>query len=143
MTINPWINFNGNAEAGFTFYQSVFGGQFTTIIRFKDVASADFPVPESALNNIMQIVLPIGAGSELIGNDVPAFMGTVNEQENRSKIKIATDSQAEAQRIYDGLSAGGQVEVPLSDSGDGVYFSMFRDKFGIEWVVAFNGKTQA
>ena len=85
-TINPWINFNGNAEEAFTFYKSVFGGEFTKIIRFKDLASAEFPVAEKEANKIMTIALPIGKHNVLIANDVPEFMGRVNESENRSKI---------------------------------------------------------
>jgi PhnB protein len=136
-TINPWINFNGNAEEAFTFYKSVFGGAFTKIIRFKDLASSDFPVPEAEAEKIMLITLPIGEHSVLMANDVPAFMGTVNENENRSKISITTASKAEADTLFNRLSAGGQVEFPLSDSAWGSYFGMFRDKYGIEWSVEF------
>ena len=85
-TLNPWINFNGNAEETFMFYKSIFGGDFKKIIRFKDLASAEFSVSEKEASKIMYIALPIGTGSVLIGNDVPEFMGKVNESENRSKI---------------------------------------------------------
>src|SRR5688572_8286669 len=115
-TINPWINFNGNAEEAFTFYKSVFGGQFTNIIRFKDLASAEFPVAEKEENKIMHIALPIDNGSVLIGNDVPEFMGQVSENENRSKISISTESKEEAEKIFSGLSAGGKIEGPMGDS---------------------------
>ncbi len=136
MTINPWINFNGNAQEAFTFYQSVFGGEFTKIIRLQDLAGPEFPVAEKDADKIMQIVLPIG-GNMLIGNDVPEFMGSVNENENRSKINVAADSKEEAQKIFDGLSAGGNIEAPMSDSPWGTYFGMFRDKYGIEWIVEY------
>jgi PhnB protein len=136
-TINPWINFNGNAEEAFTFYKSVFGGEFTKIIRFKDLASAEFPVPEKEANKIMHIALPIGNGSVLIGNDVPEFMGKVNENENRSKISVSTESKEEAEKIFNGLSVGGTVEGPMGDSPWGSYAAMFRDKYGIEWIVEF------
>jgi len=136
-TINPYINFNGNAEEAFTFYKSVFGGEFGKIIRFKDIASAEFPVDEKEANKIMRIVLPIGSNM-LIANDVPAAMGPVNEHENRSKIAITADSREEADRLFNGLSAGGEVEMPMSDSPWGTSFAMFRDKFGIEWTVEFN-----
>ena len=84
-TINPWINFNGNAEEAFIFYKSVFGSEFTKIVRFKDLASAEFPVPASEENKIMHIALPIGNGGVLMANDVPEFMGKVNERENRNR----------------------------------------------------------
>ena len=137
-TINPWINFNGNAEEAFTFYKSVFGGEFTKIIRFKDLASADFQVPETEANKIMTIALPIGKNNVLMANDVPEFMGRVNESENRSKIAVSAESREEADKLFNGLSAGGSVEVPLDDSPWGSYFAMFRDKYGIEWMVDFN-----
>lgn len=133
-SIHPYINFNGNAEEAFTFYQSVFGGEFGKIIRFRDMASAEFPVPENEAQKIMRITLPIGSNT-LIANDVPAFMGPVNEHENRSKIAVRTESRAEAEKIFAGLSAGGTVEMPMSESPWGSIFAMFRDKYGIEWTV--------
>jgi len=138
-TINPHINFNGNAEEAFTFYKSVFGGEFKKIIRFKDIASAEFPVAEKEAHKIMHIALPIGKNI-LIANDVPESMGRTNENENRSKISISAESRAEADKLYYGLSAGGQVEGPIGDSPWGSYFGCFRDKYGIEWMVEFDLK---
>lgn len=135
--INPHINFNGNAQEAFMFYQSVFGGEFVNIMRFKDLASADFPVPAHEEHKIMHIALPIG-GNVLMGNDVPEFMGPTNENENRSKISIGAESREEADRIFNGLSVGGNVEMPMGDSPWGSYFGMFRDKYGIEWMVDFD-----
>ncbi len=134
--INPHINFNGNAEEAFNFYKSVFGGEFTQIIRFKDLSSPEHPVSESEANKIMHIALPIGKNI-LMGNDVPEIMGRVNENENRSKIAINADSREEADKLFYGLSAGGSVEFPIGDSPWGSYFAMFRDKYGIEWMVDF------
>jgi len=138
-TINPYINFNGNAEEAFTFYKSVFGGEFESIIRFKDMASAEFPIPEKEADKIMRIALPIGS-NVLIANDVPEIMGRVNENENRSKIAVKAESKEEAERIFHGLSVGGQVEMPLWESPWGTYFAMFRDKYGIEWTVEYAPK---
>ena len=136
-TINPWINFNGNAEEAFTFYKSVFGGEFIKIVRFKDLSSAEFPVPEKEAQKIMYIALPIGKHNVLKANDVPEFMGRVNEEENRSKISVSAESREEADKIFNGLSAGGNVEGPIGDSPWGSYAGMFRDKYGIEWIVEF------
>lgn len=136
--INTWINFNGNAEEAFTFYKSVFGGEFTKIVRFKDIASAEFPVPEKEENKIMHIALPIGNGTVLIANDVPEVMGRVNEKENRSKILVSTESKEEADKLFNGLSAGGEVEGAMGDSPWGSYAGMFRDKYGIEWIIEFS-----
>src|SRR6185436_2682563 len=109
MTINPWINFNVNAEEAFTFYKSVFGGEFGKVIRFQDLSSAEFPVAEKEKNKIMLITLPIGNSNMLMGNDVPEIMGKVNENENRSKISVKAESKEEADKLFSGLSAGGQV----------------------------------
>jgi PhnB protein len=137
--INPHINFNGNAEEAFNFYKSVFGGEFAKIMRFKDLASTEFPVAEKEANKIMHIALPIGKNI-LMGNDVPESMGTVNENENRSKIAISAESREEADKLFSGLSEGGNIEMPISDSPWGSYFGMFRDKFGIEWMIDFDPK---
>ena len=138
--INPHINFNGNAEEAFNFYKSVFGGEFAMIMRFKDMSSPDFPVSENEANKIMHIALPVGKNI-LMANDVPEFMGRVNENENRSKISISAESKEEADKIFNGLSAGGKIEMPISDSPWGSYFGMFRDKYGIEWMVDFDPKS--
>lgn len=137
--IHPHINFNGNAEEAFNFYKSVFGGAFTKIIRFKDLSNTEHPIPESEANKIMHIALPIG-NSILMGNDVPEFMGRVNENENRSKIAVAAGSREEADKLFNGLSAGGTVEMPIDDNPWGTYFAMFRDKYGIEWMVEYDSK---
>jgi PhnB protein len=141
--INPHINFNGNAEEAFNFYKSVFGGEFAMVVRLKDMAGAEFPVADEDADKIMHIALPIGQ-NVLMANDVPESMGPVNENENRSKISISAASREEADQLFSGLSAGGSVEMPIGDSPWGSYFGMFRDKFGIEWMVDFdpryNGK---
>ncbi len=138
--INPHINFNGNAEEAFTFYKSVFGGEFAMIMRFKDLSrNPEFPVAEKDANKIMHIALPVGKNI-LMGNDIPEAMGRVNENENRSKISISAESKEEADRLFNGLSAGGKIEMPIADSPWGSYFGMFRDKYGIEWMVDFDPK---
>ena len=124
-TINPWINFNGNAEAAFMFYKSVFGGEFTKLVRYGEE------------NKIMVIALPIGNNTMLMANDVPEIMGRVNENENRSKILVNAESKEEAHTLFNGLSAGGAVEGPMGDSPWGSYMGMFRDKYGIEWIIEF------
>ena len=134
--INPYINFNGNAEEAFTFYKSVFGGEFGKIIRFKDLSGIGVHLTENEANKIMRIVLPIGKNI-LIANDVPESMGRVNENENRSKIAIIAESKEEADKLFNGLSKGGNIEMPMADSPWGSYFGMLRDKFGIEWTMEF------
>jgi PhnB protein len=137
-TIHPWINFNGNAEDAFTFYKSVFGGEFSKIIHFKDIDIPGFHVSETDAEKIKLIALPIGSGTMLMANDVPESMGRVSENENRSKILIRTESKEEANKLFTGLSAGGEVEGPMGDSPWGSYLGMFRDKYGIEWMIEFS-----
>ncbi len=126
--INPHINFNGNTEEAFTFYKSVFGGEFAKIVRFKDISSPEFPVAEKEAEKIMHIALPIGKNF-LMANDVPESMGRTNENENRSKISISAESREEADKLFNELSVGGKIEFPMGDSPWGSYFGMFRDKY--------------
>ncbi|MBL7768265.1 MAG: VOC family protein [Flavipsychrobacter sp.] len=135
--INPYINFNGNAEEAFNFYKSVFGGAFLRVMRYKDLSVPGAPYAEKEADKVMHIALPIGKNI-LMGNDVPESMGRVNENENRSKISISAASKEEADSLFNGLSAGGKVEFPIGDSPWGSYFGMFRDKYGIEWMVDFD-----
>ena len=137
--INPHINFNGNTEEAFNFYKSVFGGEFAKVMRFKDLSRPEFPVAENDANKIMHIALPIGKNI-LMANDVPESMGKTNENENRSKISISAESKVEADKLFNGLSAGGQIEGQIGDSPWGSYFGCFRDKYGIEWIVEFDPK---
>ena len=144
--INPYIHFNGNAEDAFAFYKSVFGGDFSMVMRFKDMAFEGSIATDEEANKIMHIALPIGKYDILMGSDSPSALGTHNVNETRSKISISAESKEDADKLFNGLSAGGQIEMPIGDSPWGSYFGMFRDKFGIEWMVDFdsrsNGQTE-
>ena len=136
--INPHIHFNGNTEQAFEFYRSALGGSFTRIVRYKDLPSMGYAFPEHELNKIMHISLSFGASGVLTGRDVPDVLGKVNE--NRSKISISAESKEEADFLFNGLSAGGDIECPIDNSPWGSYFGAFRDKYGIEWMIDFTGK---
>ena len=136
--LNPYIHFNGNAEEAFTFYKSVFGGEFTRLLRYKEIASAEYPISEVDANRIMHIVLPISKGSSLQASDTGSMLGPVSENDNRNAIYITAESREEATKIFNGLSAGGNVEGPIGDTPWGTYAGMFRDKYGIEWIVEFD-----
>lgn len=139
--INPYIHFNGNAEEAFTFYKSVFGGEFAMVIRFKDMpGDPNHPSDKNEAEKIMHIALPIGKTDVLMASDTPEFMGKHNENETRSKISVSAETKEEADKIFKGLSAGGKIEVPIADSPWGSYFGMFRDKYGIEWMVDYDPK---
>jgi PhnB protein len=136
--LNPYLNFNGNAEEVFNFYKSVFGGEFATIMRFKEVPE-EYKSPAHEDNKIMHIALPIAGGSVLMGSDVPEAMGKVTNGTS-FHIAIGADSKEEADKLFNGLSAGGKIEMPMSDTFWGSYFGMFTDKYGIEWMVNFDPK---
>lgn len=138
--INPYIHFNGNAEEAFTFYRSVFGGEFAKIMRYKELSGPDHPIPEIDGNRLMHIALPIGKTSVLMGSDVLAVMGKVSENDNRNTIYISAETREEADTLFKGLSAGGTIEMPIADGLLGSYFGMFADKFGIQWMVEFTPK---
>jgi PhnB protein len=136
--INPYIHFNGNAEEAFNFYKSVFGGEFAMLTRFKDLSIPGSIANENEANKIMHIALPIGKYNVLMASDTPSSLGTHNENETRSKISISAESKEEADKLFNGLSAGGTIEMPIAVSPWGSYFGMFRDKFGIEWMIDFD-----
>lgn len=144
--LNPYLNFNGNTEEVFNFYKSVFGGEFTQVMRYKDMPS-DVPmdgcVDEDINTNaqdigdkIMHISLPVGK-SILMGTDVPPHMEQAKAGTNIS-LSINVESKEEADRVYAGLSEGGQAIMPMADAFWGDYFGMLTDKFGIQWMVNFN-----
>ena len=135
--INPHIHFNGNTEQAFEFYKSIFGGSFSRIVRYKDFPGMENAFSEKESNKIMHIALAIGATYVLTGSDVPDMLGKVNENENRSKIAVSTETKEEADSIFNGLSVGGTVEFPIDHSPWGSYFGALRDKYGIEWMIEF------
>jgi PhnB protein len=138
VTIDPYIHFNGNAEEAFTFYKSVFGGEFAKIMRYKDLSSPQHPIGENDANRLMHIALPISKSNVLMASDVLEIMGQVTENDNRNTIFINTESREEADKLFNGLSEGGKIEMPIADGPLGSYFGMFADKYGIQWMVDFS-----
>ena len=138
-SINPYLIFNGNCEEAFLFYQSVFGGEFPYIGRFNDMPPADGnPVlSEEDGNRIMHVTLPISDGYVLMGSDSNSASGEVAFGENVS-LSINAKSKEEADKLFNGLSAGGSVTMPMNQTFWGAYFGMFADKFGIHWMVNFD-----
>nr|WP_121271599.1 VOC family protein [Pedobacter schmidteae] len=141
-TTNTYLNFNGNCEEAFTFYKSVFGGEFTFIGKFGEMPPQEgYTVPAADVNKIMHVSLPIGTsilmGSDTGGDWAPSFV-----QGNNFSISISANSKAEADNLFGGLSAGGQVTMPMAQTFWGDYFGMFADKFGVNWMVSFNENMQ-
>lgn len=136
-SINPYLSFTDNCEEAFNFYRSVFGGEFDGgVMRFGEVPE-EFQGDKSEKNKVMHVSLPIGNGSYLMGSDTPVAMGTVVQGSNYS-VAVHPDSEEEATRLFNGLSAGGTVTMPLDKTFWGAYFGMFTDKFGVHWMVNYD-----
>lgn len=137
-TINPYLNFNGNTEEAFNFYKSVFGGEFAMLMRFKE-APAEFAGSPDEQNKIMHIAFPIGKNDILMGSDSPDSFGKVTFGSN-AQISITAYSKDEADKLFNGLSEGGTVLMPMAQTFWGSYFGMFTDKFCVHWMVSFDDK---
>jgi PhnB protein len=134
--LNPYLNFNNTTEEAFNFYKSIFGGEFAMVMRFKDVP-AEYKGPAHEDNKVMHISLPIAGGGMLMGSDVPEAMGKVVPG-NNIQLSLTPASREEADKLFNGLSAGGQVTMPMADAFWGAYFGMCEDKFGIRWMINFD-----
>lgn len=137
-SINPYLNFNLNSEEVFTFYKSVFGGEFSTFQRFGDVPEMSVNLNDTEKNGMMHIALPIGNGSVLMASDVLPSHGHAKAEGNNFSISLQADSKEEADKLFSGLSEGGAIEMPLTDTFWNAYFGMFRDKFGIRWMINYD-----
>jgi PhnB protein len=137
--INPYLTFNGNCEEAFTFYKAAFGHEFQYIGRFGEMPPQEgmSPLPESEMNKIMHVSLPISKETILMGSDTNEMHGLVTMGSNVS-VSINTESKTEADNLFQKLSAGGHVVMPMEKTFWGAYFGMFTDKFGIHWMVNFD-----
>jgi PhnB protein len=139
-TTNTYLNFNGDCEAAFNHYKSVFGGEFAYMGRFGDMpASEDYQVPEGDKTKVMHVSLPIGK-SVLMGSDNGEQYEAGFVKGNNFSVSVTADSKEEADRIFNALSEGGQVSMPLGDTFWGDYFGMLVDKFGIHWMMSYNAQ---
>ena len=134
-SLNPYLNFNGNTEDAFNFYKSVFGGEFAMLQRFKDMPS-EHPTPEIAAQKIMHVALPIGKDSVLMGSDVIENFSPPSVTGNNFSISVNAATEQETEKLFNGLSAGGKITMPLEKTFWGAYFGMLTDKFGINWMVS-------
>ena len=137
--VNPYLNFPGSCEEAFNFYKSVFGGEFAYIGRFGEMPPQDgYTVPESDKNKIMHVSLPLSNGSVLMGSDTGAEWGKNSVVGNNISLSISVGSKDEADRIFNALSAGGKVTMPMSKTFWGDYFGMCSDRFDINWMMSYN-----
>lgn len=141
VTINPYLNFNGNTEEAFNFYKSVFGSHFLTMQRFKDTPEAGNTDPGDQ-NKVMHISMPIGKGNILMATDALESKGHTLTMGNNFHLSVGTESEDEARNIFSALAVGGVITVPLDKMFWGAYFGMCTDKFGIQWMVSYDSKGQ-
>jgi PhnB protein len=136
--VNVYLNFNGNCEEAFNFYKSVFGGEFPYIGRYSDMPPQEGmpPMPKEMANRIMHVSLPISKETMIMGSDTGGEWASSYKQGNNFSISISTDDKKEADRLFNALSDGGKVTMPMNQTFWGDYFGMFEDKFGINWMIS-------
>jgi PhnB protein len=137
--VNPYLNFSGNTEDAFNFYKSVFGGEFLGVMRFRDFSDNAMGVPEGDLDKIAHIALPLGRDNLLMGTDTLESSGQPLRVGNNTYIFLEADSVAEAERLFDALSEGGQIEMPLQRAEWAELYGVCADPFGVQWIVSFTG----
>lgn len=137
MKLNTYLNFSGNAEEAFTFYKSIFGGEFSSFVRFKDMPMEGVEIPEGDEDKIIHIALPVG-DDVLMASDAPESMGMTVNFGNNAYISVHPESKEEADRIFNALSEGGKVEMPIADQPWGDYYGSLADKFGVQWMVSYS-----
>jgi len=143
-TVNVYLTFNGNCREAFDFYKSVFGGEYPYVGTFGEMPPVDGKeIPEEDKNKIMHITLPISRETMLLGSDTGRDWGAHHQQGNNFSISINADSREEADKLFNGLSDGGTVTMPMEDTFWGAYFGMFTDKFGINWMVNYDDPAKA
>ena len=138
ISINPYLNLAGNTEEAFNFYKSVFGGEFISLQRFKETSEAAKLPSEDP--DKMHVSLSLGNQTILMGTDAIESMGHSLSVGNNFSLSVNTDSEQEAEKIFNGLSAGGEITMPLQKTFWGAYFGMLKDKFGIQWMVSYEYK---
>ena len=138
MRVNPYLNFDGQAREAFNFYKSVFGGEFTTIMKMEEVPGGNELPPEDQ-DRLMHISLPIGKDIILMGSDIIPSMGSpALKKGNNLYISLHPETKEEADKLFNSLSADGEIEMPMEDQFWGDYYGSFIDKFGIGWMINFN-----
>ena len=134
--LNPYLTFPGTTEAAFTFYRSVFGGEFSAFMRFGD-SPAGAQTPAAERNNVMHVSLPLKNGSILMASDTCTGMGKPLQVGNNFSISLETDSEAEATALYNALSAGGSAGMAPQKMFWGAFWGTCTDRFGVQWMVNY------
>jgi PhnB protein len=137
--VNPYLNLPGTTEEAFTFYRSVFGGEFSGLMRFRDFPDNPMGVAEAELDKIANIALPIGANTVLMATDVVDAFPEALRRGNDFYITLEPDTKEEAETLFQALSARGKVAMPLSRTGWAELYGELTDQFGVHWMVNFPG----
>lgn len=140
-TVNPYLNFDGNTEEAFTFYRSVFGGEFLAVVRFRDFGDNAMGVPEKDLDRIAHIALPIGT-NVLMGTDALESLGQSLTVGNNFYITLEAETADEADGLFEELAAGGRTEMPLQRTEWAEKYGMCSDRFGVQWMVSYTGSVR-
>jgi len=138
-TVNVYLNFMGNCEDAFDLYKSVFGGEFAHLSRYKDIPAQDGmpPFPKEMDEKIMHVYFPISKETSLFGSDIGGSWAPTFQQGNNFSITVSVGSKEEADRLFNGLSAGGTITMPMADTFWGDYFGTVLDRFGVNWMIGF------
>jgi PhnB protein len=142
MKIHPYLNFDGNTEKAFRFYEKVLGGTLTEIHRFSTMPPQQtVEMTEEQKNRVMHVGLSLPGGQMIMASDTMEGMGPPHTTGNAYSISLHPDSRQDADRIFKALSEGGQVTMPLADQFWGDYYGSVTDKFGVQWMLNYNPQT--
>ncbi len=133
--LHSYLNFAGDAEEAFEFYRSVFGGEFSSLVRFRDLPMEGVTIPEEDQGKIMHVALPIGEDDVLMASDALRSLGQEVVPGNNVYVSVHPDSREEADRIFQALSEGAEIEMPIADQVWGGYYGALKDRFGVRWMV--------
>lgn len=139
MLLNPYLNFDGNAKEAFQFYQSIFGGELF-IQKMEELPGME--ISEEEKNRTLHVALPLENGQQLMASDCLQSAGYILNKGNNNYISITADSRDQADRLYEGLSEGGNIEMPMEEMFWGDYFGSFKDKFGVFWMINYKTKNE-
>lgn len=136
-TMNTYLIFNGQAEQAFNFYKSVFAGELSELSRMDNIPDNPYPLTDEEKNRLVHVALPIGQHNVLMGSDIIASAGHQVVNGSNMQISLNVDSEQEARHLFNGLSAKGEVEMPLENTFWGALFGSFTDQFGVKWMVNY------
>ena len=138
--VHTYLNFDGNAEEAFNFYRSIFGGEFSSLVRFKDMPMEGVTISQEDQDKIMHVGLPIGNDDMLMASDTLRSLGQELVQGNNAYVSVHPESKEEADRVFSALSEGAEIEMPIADQVWGDYYGSLKDRFGVHWMVNYSAR---